>query len=88
MEGFTSRPVGVRGVGELGPSPMGLILLTSTTGGEIEVGATRAVVAGTYEGTGEMGLLGKGMVAKGEEGEVEVVLAVGIRWVAEGTGEV
>lgn len=47
-----TRPVGVSGVGELAPSPIGPILLTRITWGETGVGATEQV-AGTYVGTGE-----------------------------------
>jgi len=42
-------------VGELAPSPIGLILLTRITLGETGVGATKQV-AGTYVGTGEIDL--------------------------------
>ena len=48
-------PMGVSVEVETDPSPIGLILLARTTGGVIGVGATRAVVAGTYVGTGEIG---------------------------------
>ncbi len=51
----TTLSIGVSGVGELAPSPIGLILLTKITGGEIGVEATEQV-AGTYEGTGEIDL--------------------------------
>lgn len=42
-------------MGELAPSPIGLILLTRITGGETGVGASEQV-AGTYVGTGEIDL--------------------------------
>ncbi len=51
----TILSIGVSGVGELAPSPIGLILLTKITGREIGEEATEQV-AGTYEGTGEIDL--------------------------------